>query len=110
MRPPRSGIAGVRAVAFLALALQLLGSCHAREIPVNEEVVIEAVLAAHKARILAIDGVVGVGQGLCQGQPCIKVLVRESSAELERRIGGTIEGFSVEIVPTGEFRMKKDGH
>ena len=70
---------------------------------------IEAVLAAHKARLLLIEGVVGVGQGLCDDQPCIKVLVRESSAELERHIGRAIEGYAVEIVPSGEFRMKKEG-
>ena len=109
MPPPRSGIADVRAFAIVALVLQLLGSCNSREIPVKEGPSIEAVLAAHKPRLLSIEGVVGVGQGLCQGQPCLKVLVRENSAELERRVGTTIDGHPVEIVATGEFRRKKDG-
>ena len=76
----------------------------------NDEISIEAALATHNPRLLSIDGVVGVGQGLSKGKPCIKVLVRERSAELERHIGKTIEGYTVEIVPTGEFLMKKDGH
>ena len=99
----------MRAFALAALALQLLGSCHSRDIPVNQDVTIEAVLAAHRARLLSIEGVVGVGQGLCDAQPCIKVLVREASAGLERAIGTTIGGFAVEIVPSGEFQTKKEG-
>lgn len=55
-------------------------------------------------RLLAIPGVVGVGQGLCDGQPCIKVYVIKRTPDLMERIPSTIEGFPVEVEETGEFR------
>jgi len=65
---------------------------------------IESVLRTHKPRLLALDGVIGVGRGLCQGRPCIKVMVRERTPGLARRIGAAIEGYEVEIIETGPIR------
>lgn len=53
---------------------------------------------------MAVPGVVGVAQGLCDGTPCIKVLVARHTPELARRIPATLEGHRVEIQETGEFR------
>jgi hypothetical protein len=68
------------------------------------EASIESVLRTHKPRLLALDGVIGVGRGLCQGRPCIKVMVRERTPGLARRIGAAIEGYEVEIIETGPIR------
>ncbi len=65
---------------------------------------IESVLRDHKPRLLALDGVVGVGRGLCRGRPCIKVMVRERTPGLVDQIGRAIEGFDVEIIETGPIR------
>ncbi len=65
---------------------------------------IEAVLEAHTPRLMALPGVVGVGQGHCAGAPCIKVLVLEKTPGLVERIGVVIEGYKVEVVETGEIR------
>ncbi len=65
---------------------------------------ITEVLQEHTARLLAIPGVVGTAQGLCRGQPCIKVYVIKKTPELTERIPRVIEGFPVDIEETGEFR------
>ena len=65
---------------------------------------ISAVLADHTSRLMSLPGVVGVGQGLCAGAPCIKILVVERTPELVEWIGAWIEGYAVEIVESGEIR------
>ena len=65
---------------------------------------IDAVLEVHAPRILSLDGVVGVGRGLCRGRPCVKVTVLRDTPELAERIGRSIEGFEVEIIETGSIR------
>ena len=65
---------------------------------------IEAVLEEHTPRLMSLPGVVGVGQSLCAGAPCIKVFVVEKTPELVERIGVRIEGYKVEVVATGEIR------
>jgi hypothetical protein len=53
---------------------------------------------------MSIPGVVGTAQGLCDGQPCIKVLVIQKTPEIEEKIPETLEGYPVEIEPTGEIK------
>jgi hypothetical protein len=66
---------------------------------------IEQVLAAHTSELMAIPGVVGTAQGeLDSGAPCIQVLVVERTAEIDRRVPRTLEGWPVVIVVTGEIR------
>ena len=65
---------------------------------------IEEVLKEHTDAWLAIAGVVGTAQGLCDGKPCIKVFIIEKTPELEQKIPDVLEGFPVEVVETGEFR------
>lgn len=68
------------------------------------EKTIEAILEEHTPRLMSLPGVVGTGEGLCAGAPCIKVLVLEKTDDLVARIGSAIEGYAVEIVVTGEIR------
>ena len=65
---------------------------------------IEEVLKQHTDGLMAIPGVVGVGQGLCDGKDCLKVFVVKITPELEQRIPKEIEGYSVEIVESGEIK------
>ena len=68
------------------------------------EKAIETVLAEAADSLMALPGVVGVGQGECDGSACIQVLVAESTPELLKRIPPEIEGYPVAVAETGEFR------
>lgn len=62
---------------------------------------IEQVKERHEDELMAIEGVVGVGIGECEGQPCIKVLLANDSPELEQKIPDQLDGFKVETEVTG---------
>lgn len=68
---------------------------------------IQEVLKEHTDALMAIEGVVGVGQGLCNDKDCIKVFVVEKTAELEQKIPDELDGFPVEIVESGEFKARQ---
>lgn len=70
---------------------------------------INAVLRAHDQELLAIHGVVGVYVGLLDDgkTSCLKVMVVAKSAEIEKVIPKSIEGFPVIIEVTGEIRPVK---
>jgi hypothetical protein len=70
------------------------------EIEVSE-INIETILGNHKDALMAINGVVGIGQGLCNGDPCIKVFVAEKTQELEKKIPEELDGCRVKIEETG---------
>ncbi len=65
---------------------------------------IEDVLKEHTTDLMAISGVVGAGQGLCDGSPCIKVFVIEETPELSKKIPLKIEGYPVMVEETGPIR------
>lgn len=70
---------------------------------------LEEVLQEHTGGLMAIPGVAGTAQGLCDGTPCIRVLVVERTDELLSLIPSTIEGYPVEVQATGEFRKLGPG-
>lgn len=78
----------------------------AREREAMESRPIEEVQEAHTPEWMAVPGVVGTGIGLCDGEPCIKVLVARRTAEVEETIPDEVEGHRVEIEVTGEFRAR----
>lgn len=54
--------------------------------------------------LLDTDGVEGVGEGeTTDGEPCIRVMIRARTPELERRIPTHIEGVPVKVVESGPF-------
>lgn len=66
---------------------------------------INAVLQTHTAELMAIPGVTGVAiSELDDKTPCIWVLVREESEELDRKIPDSLEGHPVKVVVSGEIR------
>jgi hypothetical protein len=69
---------------------------------------IEEVLKEHTGKLMSLPGVVGTGQGLCSGQPCIKVFVSKMTPELEQRIPKTLEGYQLMIQETGKFKALPD--
>ena len=72
---------------------------------------IEAVMADHTARLMAMEGVVSVGQGaLRDGTPCIQIFLKSRNEELIKRLPAELEGHPVEVVIAGEIRaMPGDG-
>jgi hypothetical protein len=67
---------------------------------------INAVLRAHDQELLAIKGVAGVYVGLLDDgkTPCLKVMVVAKSAEIDKAVPKTIEGFPVIIEVTGKIK------
>ena len=65
---------------------------------------IERIVKESARDLMSIPGVLGTGQGLCDGEPCIKVFVTKKTPELERRVPGNLGGHPVVIEETGEFR------
>ena len=55
----------------------------------------------NEAWLMAIDGVNGVGIGLCDDEECIKVLVSADTPEIRQSIPTEIDGYRVEIIDTG---------
>lgn len=61
-------------------------------------------LKEHTKELMSIPGVVGTAQGLCNGNPCIKVYVIKKTTELDTAIPDILEGYPVMIEETGEIR------
>ena len=62
------------------------------------------VLAEHSAALLAVPGVVGTAEGVCEGAPCIRVYVEEATSILRARVPEVLEGYPVVIEETGEIQ------
>jgi hypothetical protein len=67
---------------------------------------IEETLKAHTGALMAIPGVVGVGQGLLDNKPCIKVFVVEKTPELEGRIPKVLEGHPIVVEQSGAIKAQ----
>jgi hypothetical protein len=65
---------------------------------------IKEVLKKHTRDLMSMPGVVGTGQGLCEGKPCIKVLVIEKTPDLDQKIPKTLDGYPVVIEETGPIK------
>ena len=67
---------------------------------------INDVLRAHDKELLAIPGVVGVYAAVLEDgkTPCLKIMLAEKSAETERAIPKTLEGYPVLVEVTGAIR------
>ena len=69
---------------------------------------IEDTLERHTAELMSVPGVVGTAEGLCGDEPCIRVFVVERTAEIDRLIPETIEGYKVVVEESGEIRALPD--
>lgn len=67
---------------------------------------IAQVIASHSDSLLSIKGVVGVGESLCDGKPCIKVFISEDSKEIRSKIPASLDGYPVSIEVSGEFKAR----
>jgi hypothetical protein len=66
---------------------------------------IDEVIKLYSDSLMTIPGVVGLYHGLDDsGRTCLKVMVKEKTPELEKRIPERIEGYPVVIEETGEIK------
>lgn len=63
-------------------------------------------LRLHGMRLLAIPGVVGVGEGRRGGRTCVVVMVNRRTPETERLIPREMEGIPVEVEEGGTIRAR----
>jgi hypothetical protein len=101
----------ISALCVSLVILSIFSICHTGEksdiLPKGNPMVakaIEEVLKQRARELMSIPGVVGAGQGLCEGKPCIKVFVIKKTPELEQKIPETLEGYPVVIEETGEVK------
>ena len=64
---------------------------------------ISGVLARRTGELMAVPGVVGVGEGVSRGTACIMVFVAKKDAEALRRIPDSLDGYPVRVEASGEF-------
>lgn len=67
---------------------------------------ITAVMQRSMKTLMAIPGVVGVGEGALQGKPCILVLVKSKNPETEKQIPSELEGYPVSVTVVGDVRAR----
>jgi hypothetical protein len=63
-------------------------------------------LQQHTTALMSLSGVVGTAQSLCDGQPCIKVFVVQSTPALEQQIRHILADYPVAIQETGTLRSR----
>ena len=99
--------AAMIALLWLGATVVACGLVGTAEIQREESVpnkTIEDVLKEHTSKLMSLPGVVGTAQGLCSGEPCIRVFVVEKTDDLLKQIPPEIDGYPVSVEETGEFR------
>ena len=68
-----------------------------------------SVIAAQEAltpTVMAVPGVIGTAVGLCEGAPCIQVLVAAADSVLLAQLPEQFRGFAVDVRVVGEIRAQ----
>ena len=74
-----------------------------------ESATIEAAHAALTRALIDRPGVTGVGLGVCDGNPCLKVYVVRSDAEVIAEVAETFEGYPVVVEISGDIGGGRGG-
>jgi len=93
-------------VAIAVIGVACLSRTGQKGDPTSMRRPIEAVQSSHTDSLMRIQGVVGTAIGLCDGTPCIKVLVVRATPELRRAIPDSLEGYRVILDETGTVRAQ----
>ena len=64
------------------------------------------VIRRHEAALLAMPGVVGVGEGARDGAPCVVVMVAVATPDLRRQLPATLDDVPVQVVETGTIEAR----
>ncbi len=65
---------------------------------------IEEVIREQAGELMAITGVVGVGEGKSRGRQCIVIFVLDKKAESLKALPDSIAGYLLTIKESGEFQ------
>jgi len=92
---------------LLGLAM-LLSACLGQE-PANSQASpdksamsdLSQLIKDHQDSLMDLADVVAVGAGVCDGEPCIRVLLSKDNAETEAQLPEQIEGIKVVAETTG---------
>lgn len=76
-----------------------IGDIHTRSV--------EQVFDSHRDALLSTPGVVGAGIAKLDEKPCIVVMVREKSFDLENHVPKQLEGYAVVIEIVGELKAQE---
>ena len=68
------------------------------------ETKVEDVIREHTQKLMALPGVVAVGQGEWRGNQCIRIMVSDLNNDTLEQIPDTIEGYKVIVEESGEFK------
>ena len=104
----------LRLLLFLWFAATMV-SCSREQAEIGQEdpsmpnKSLEEILQEYTDSLMTMSGVMGTAQGLCDGEPCIRVFVIKKSDELMGQIPPMIEGYPVDVQETGEFRKLDPG-
>jgi len=104
-RPQRIGFSEM--IVASVLALVLAGGCSQKSTSNQQEQTampspsIEEVLESHKDSLMAVPGVEGVGQALCEDTPCIRIYASRQTPEIDEQVPDSIEGYAVDVEMTG---------
>jgi len=67
---------------------------------------ITEVLKERTEALMSVRGVVGAGQGLCEGRPCVKVYVVKKTPEVEQKIRRIVDPYPFVIQESGRFQSR----
>ena len=65
---------------------------------------IKEVLRSYAHKLMAVPGVVGVGEGESEGKPCIMVFVIDGKAKPLKDLPQSLEGYLLKIEESGQFQ------
>jgi hypothetical protein len=75
------------------------------EVPVSDTTIIAA-QEALTPTVMALPGVVGTAVGLCDGSPCIQVLVAAPDSVLLAQLPERFQGYQVDVRVVGDIRAQ----
>jgi hypothetical protein len=75
------------------------------ETPVKEMTISE-ILRERTGELMSVRGVVGVGQSLCDGRPCVKVYVVKKNPEVMEEIRRILDPYLFSIEESGRFQSR----
>jgi hypothetical protein len=81
---------------------------HGKERVETPAMTIKEALMEYTEKLMSLPGVVGTAQGLCDGNPCIKVYVVNKTQQLEKQIHRILKGYSYQVRETGKFRPRPE--
>ena len=70
------------------------------------EMKVKDVIKKHTEKLLALPGVVGIGEGELNGEPCILIFIRDNQADLQKDIPSKLEGYPIVINKSGDFSAR----